>query len=182
MSRHGGWGQDLDKERLPGKCRWSNLAASADVDVRAVNTGTSAGGFPGPVGEAVPAAQAPSAQETPSSGRERHRAQGSGPGRKSTTLFSIIQKSLGSPFGVFLFPEGVAELQMPPRHQRHLMYLTHGGLGKEVAHRHSLCESRLGPDQGRQGGCSQAPRARARGQAPEQPWRAGRRKGGPDSL
>ena len=63
-------------------------------------------GFPSPVGEAVPAIQVPSAQENPSSDRERHRAQGSGPGRKSTALFSINQKSLGSPFGVFLFPGG----------------------------------------------------------------------------
>ena len=37
-------------------------------------------GFPSPVGEAVPAIQVPSAQENPSSDRERHRAQDSGPG------------------------------------------------------------------------------------------------------
>lgn len=40
----------------------------------------------------------------------------------------------------------------PPPRQCLLMYLTQGGSGKEVAHRHSLCETWVEPDQGRQGG------------------------------
>lgn len=110
--------------------------------------------------------------ERPGNPELRQRA-AQGTGQRAREKINCLVFHNSEEFGVSIwglpFPgRGGVSCSCPPHPlQCRLMYLTHGGSGKEAAHRHSLCESRLGPDQGRQGGCSQAPRARARGQAPD---------------